>query len=238
MVLLYSTAMSITAFLRAKIGAAIVGLIRKRYGVVIFFHDGKRRRDLDIIRQVKSEVKMLISDHEAYQIMMMVRSTHNVLGDIAEVGTYRGGSAKLIAIARGDDSSKNIFLFDTFEGLPSLTDIDRLSFTDNQYQADFGEVSKYVSMYPKISLHKGIFPDSAAPIVSKTFSFVHLDVDLYQATRDSVAFFYPRMEKGGVLLSHDYTTAPGVKKAIDEFMVDKPESVFESSWRQCFFVKG
>jgi hypothetical protein len=229
--------MKFLSSLRTKIGVAIVNIIRARHGVVIFFQDEARRHDLDTIRQVSRETKMLISDHEAYQLMMAVRRTKKIPGDIAEVGTYRGGSSKLIAIARGDDSPKHMYLFDTFEGLPPLTDIDRSHFTDEQYPADIAEVKTYLSLYPNVSLHKGIFPKSAGPVQSKRFSFVHLDVDLYEATRDSIEFFYPRMEKGAVLISHDYSTAPGVRKAIDEFMVNKPEAVFESSWRQCFIVK-
>ncbi|MFZ1075041.1 MAG: TylF/MycF/NovP-related O-methyltransferase [Minisyncoccia bacterium] len=211
--------------------------MRARHGVVIFFQDKPRRDDLDTVHKVSKETKMLISDHEAYQLMMAVRRTKKIPGDIAEVGTYRGGSSKLIAIARGDDSAKHIYLFDTFEGLPPLTDIDRTHFTDDQYPADLAEVTAYLAPYPNVSLHKGIFPQSAGPILDKRFSFVHLDVDLYEATRDAIKFFYPRMERGAVLISHDYSTAPGVRKAIDEFMADKPEAVFESSWRQCFIVK-
>lgn len=229
--------MKFLSYIRTKLGVAVVNLIRARHGVVIFFQDERRRRDLDTIRRVSRETKMLVSEHEAYQLMMAVRATQKIPGDIAEVGTYRGGSSKLIAIARGNESAKHIYLFDTFEGLPPLTDIDRTHFTDEQYPADLGEVTAYLSAYQNISLYKGIFPESAGPIRSKRFSFVHLDVDLYEATRDCIAFFYPRMEPGAVLISHDYTTAPGVRKAIDEFMADKPEAVFESSWRQCCIVK-
>jgi len=38
-------------------------------------------------------------------------------GDIAEVGVYQGGSAKLICEARNEN--KVLYLFDTFEGLPT-----------------------------------------------------------------------------------------------------------------------
>jgi len=37
----------------------------------------------------------------------------------------------------------------------------------------------------------------------KTFLFVHVDVDLYEPTRDSIAFFYPRMNLGAVSLCDD-----------------------------------
>jgi hypothetical protein len=45
------------------------------------------------------------------------------------------------------------------------------------------------------------------------------------------------MTTGGVILSHDYITAPGVQKAFDEFFVDKPEPVVETAGSQCMVVK-
>ncbi|MFC1707356.1 TylF/MycF/NovP-related O-methyltransferase, partial [Planctomycetota bacterium] len=72
-----------------------------------------------------------------------------------------------------------------------------------------------------------------------SFSFVNLDVDLYQCTSDALKFFYPRVSRGGMMLSHDYlyTPAPGVKQAFDEFFADKPESVIPLWDTQCLVVK-
>ena len=50
------------------------------------------------------------------------------------------------------------------------------------------------------------------------FSFVSLDVDLYQPTLCGLKFFYPRMSKGGVIMVHDYGSPwLGVALAVDEF---------------------
>ena len=223
--------------LRQRLGVLLVAVVRNRHGVVIFFDDAVRRERLRQIARVRGEVKFLLSDHEALQVMMAVARTAKIKGDIAEVGTYQGGSSKLIAQARGSASEKTIYLFDTFEGLPELSAIDRTHFSDNQYPASEERVRTYLGSFPRVEIYKGIFPESGTPVTQKMFSFVHLDVDLYEATRDSLAFFYLRMSPGVVIISHDYMTAPGVRKAVDEYMADKPEAVFESSWRQCFIVK-
>lgn len=222
--------------LRGRVGSAVVSLIRSRSGVVIFFGDKERRTDLDLIARVRTERKLLLSDHEAHQLMRMVRATAKIPGDLAEVGTYRGVSAKLIAEAHGG-GAKTLYLFDTFEGLPELQEVDRSMFHEGQYVADIHEVADYLAAYPNIVLYAGIFPRTAEPITQKKFSFVHLDVDLYQSTKESLAFFYPRMTVGGVIISHDYLTASGATKAITEFMADKPEPIIELSWRQCAIVK-
>ena len=65
--------------------------------------------------------ELLLEDIEAYYIFMAVKRTQKVPGDIAEVGVYKGGSAKIICSAKGD---KSLHLFDTFEGLPKVDDID------------------------------------------------------------------------------------------------------------------
>lgn len=232
-------------YLRQKIGLLFVQIIRARHGVVTFYGEPERAKILDTIGRVRKEKKLLLSDHEAYQLFMLVQKTARISGDIAEVGTYQGASSKLIAEARdsttlttgGNISDKHIYLFDTFEGLPALSDIDRSLFYEGQYGANVADVRKYLSLYKNISIHKGFFPKTAEPIKDKKFSFVHLDVDTYESTKAAVEFFYSRMEKGGVILSHDYINSPGVRQAVDEYMTGKPEAVFESSWRQCMIVK-
>ncbi|HEX3704868.1 MAG TPA: TylF/MycF/NovP-related O-methyltransferase, partial [Vicinamibacterales bacterium] len=49
---------------------------------------------------------------------------------------------------------------------------------------------------------------------------LHIDVDLYEPTRDSIAFLYERMNPGGIVVCDDYgfMTCPGATKAIDEFL--------------------
>jgi hypothetical protein len=170
-----------------------------------------------------------------YQIML---KTQRVPGDIAELGVYRGGSAKLIATLKGQ---KQLYLFDTFEGMPAVRadlDVHRAGdFADTSLEA----VQKYLAAFNGISFHKGIFPSSAGELsnTDARFSFVHLDADIYASTRAGLEFFYPRTNKGGMILSHDYRSlgCPGVKQAFDEFFADKQEPVIELWKTQCLVVK-
>jgi hypothetical protein len=64
---------------------------------------------------------------------------------------------------------------------------------------------------------------------------------LYQPTLDSVVFFYPRMNRGGLMLFDDYgfATCPGARRAIDEFFTDKPEPIIDLPTGQAFvLIKG
>jgi O-methyltransferase len=203
-------------------------------GRIIYYTDLEQRRILELIRQIKSETPMLLFDNEAYQIFTAVKKTEHVPGDIAEVGVYKGGSAKLICKA---NNGRALHLFDTFQGLPSVGDIDKPQFYDGQFAAPFKEVKNYLNTYENVHFHVGLFPGTAVPVERKNFSFVHLDVDTYESTTNCLEFFYTRMSKGGIILSHDYITAAGVRKAFDEFFQDKPEPVIEMSGSQCLVVK-
>jgi O-methyltransferase len=78
---------------------------------------------------------------------------------------------------------------------------------------------------------------TARPVEYKHFFFVHLDVGTYSSTLSCLEFFYQRMSRGGIVISHDYVTAKGVRKAFDEFFCDKPEPILEITGSQCLFMK-
>jgi O-methyltransferase len=45
----------------------------------------------------------------------------------------------------------------------------------------------------KAEVRKGWIPDVFSAAEAETFCFVHIDVDLYEPTLESMRFFYPRM---------------------------------------------
>jgi O-methyltransferase len=192
-----------------------------------------RADDFSLIRRVLSETDMLLLQDEAYQILSCARATNKVAGDVAEVGVYRGGSARLICEARGN---RALHLFDTFEGLPNTDRLDA-RFGAKQYVASFEKVQHYLAAFPNVNIYKGLFPATSDPIADKRFSFVHLDVDLYQPTRDSLEFFYSRVNAGGMILIHDYLWAEGVRKAVQEFFASRPETILELAGAYCGVVK-
>lgn len=179
---------------------------------------------------------MLLRGFEASAIMNLVRSTAKLQGAIAEVGTYEGGSARLICEVKGDTP---LHLFDTFEGLPDRTEGDAgSSFAKGMFVSSEQRVRDYLAPFPNVYLHKGYFPETAGPIENERFRLVHLDADLYEATRAGLDFFYPRMVQQGVIIMHDSTSA-GVARAFTEFLADKPEVlVFQPAGSHSLFVKA
>jgi O-methyltransferase len=190
---------------------------------------------LKLVKQIQKNRLMLITTTEAWQISAMVESVRRIPGDMAEVGTFQGASAALIA---SSDPSKVLHVFDTFDGLPEVSAADqgKWAFAGNFTSAP-EEVMAYLGQWPSIRVHKGIFPESASDLGDLRFSFVHLDMDLYEGTLAALKWFYPRMAPGGILVTHDFNFCSGVNRAFHEFFADKPEPMMELATNQCLFVK-
>lgn len=171
----------------------------------------------------------LMSEPEVHQLISAVIDTSQIEGDIAEVGVYQGGSAKIICQIKG---TKALHLFDTFNGLPYSDDI----YKKGDYRSHYELVKRHFKKYHNVFIYKGIFPETAITIKKKTFSMVHLDVDVYKSTIDCLNFFYPRMNKGGIILIHDYIHSKGVTRAVNDFFKDKPEQMVQID-NQCKAVK-
>jgi hypothetical protein len=205
-----------------------------QFRILSFYKDAKI---IDTIKSVKSEIDLAFFPQEAYLVYSIAKSQSEFEGDMAEVGVYRGGSAKLICETK---KTKRLHLFDTFEGLPEVSEKDTHFGISFWKEKQFGNTSlesvkKYLSKYENVLFYKGMFPDTANPVTNARFSFVHLDVDLYKSTMDCLKFFYPRMVKGGIILSHDYHTG-GVRSAFDEFFRDKKISLIELPGPQCMVI--
>lgn len=163
---------------------------------------------------VKSRINFL-------EQLSQVIEERQVGGCVAEGGVFQGEFAKEINRVFPD---KKFYLFDTFAGF------DEKDVTHEQscQYSDLGvghlgitSVDLVVSKLPhpeKSVIRKGYFPDTAEGI-DETFCFVNLDFDLYLPILAGLEYFFPRMEKGGVILIHDYFTEgfKGVKAAVSAY---------------------
>lgn len=195
--------------------------------------DANRASAYELIRRIRQQTSMVILDTEAYNIYRSVERTAKVLGNVAELGVFRGGSARLICEVKGD---RALHLFDTFAGLPKAGEWDP-KFQQGGFASSLSEVQAYLQGFPNVHFHPGFFPETARGLEDLTFSFVHLDVDLYESTLSGLTWFYPRMNRGAILISHDYSTAQGVRKAFEGFFCEKPECLLELSGSHVAFVK-
>ena len=159
-------------------------------------------------------------------------------GEVAEVGVYRGGTAKLLA-QLFSHKNKAVHLFDTFSGMPQ-TDPNKDLLRKGAYaHTSLERVKELLEKYSNVEFHQGFFPDTATPITNTEFCLVHIDVDIYKSVMDCCHFFYRRMTNGGVMVFDDYgfLSCPGAKTAVDEFFSDKDEYPIYLPTGQCFIIK-
>ena len=154
----------------------------------------------------------------------------HIAGDFAELGVHKGETAKIIYEM---DTNRKLHLFDTFEGFNSQDLLHENKQGGKYTTKEFSDTSleyvkKEIDGGEMVAYYPGYFPRTASGLENATFSFVHLDADLYLPTIEGLKFFYPKLSKGGVIIIHDYNhNWDGIKKALDEFLQTIPETLIE-----------
>ncbi|MFC2071641.1 TylF/MycF/NovP-related O-methyltransferase [Chloroflexota bacterium] len=174
-----------------------------------------------------------------FMLYQCLKQTGSLEGDVAEVGVYKGRSAKVIALTV-ERLNKQAHLFDTFTGMPEVD-----SEKDNLYRkGDFGDTSlaqveKFLSDCQNVTIYPGFFPDTTEPVRDRKFCFAHVDVDIYRSVLDCCQFFYPRLASGGMMVFDDpgFADCAGAKIAVDEFFSDKEEFPIHLATSQVLVVK-
>ena len=164
-----------------------------------------------------------------------------VPGAFAECGVWRGGSilAMIMTLQDLGSSDREIYLFDTFEGMtePTESDISRFARpaletwnesggrpwsgvfgSDAFNEADVRETLT-ASGYPPERLHfvRGRVEDTIPAQAPADIAFLRLDTDWYESTKHELQHLYPRLMPGGVLIIDDYGHWEGCRRAVDEY---------------------
>lgn len=148
-------------------------------------------------------------------------------GLFLEVGSFRGGTALHICNAIDEfHKGARFYCFDPFEegGFEKIGDCDAAfkatDFTDTSFKA----VDRLLSKKPFAKAVQGFFPAAAEGLDLRGISFCHLDVDVYEATRNCLEYLAPRMSPRSLIVLDDvgHFETPGVDRAMKEFVVAHP----------------
>jgi O-methyltransferase len=171
---------------------------------------------------------------------------HRIDGDIVECGVWRGGSmmaAALTLLGQGD-TSRRLFLYDTFQGMtrPTERDVDihgqsaraqfdRLAARNTKWAAaSLEDVTEnlYGTGYPTEKIHfvPGRVEDSIPGIVPSHIAVLRLDTDWYESTKHELVHLYPLLDKHGIVIIDDYGHFQGARLAVDEYFATLEERVF------------
>ena len=164
-------------------------------------------------------------------------SVQTVSGSLVECGFGKGDTARILtSFVNSDDfQSREIWLFDSFEGFPELSEYDKSP--RNAKKGDWKKpldpaLSLQNSSKAKVHVVKGFFEEvlpleySGDPI-----AFLHLDCDLYNSYKVALETLYEFVAPGGIVLFDEYKDPvdlknwPGASKAIDEFFESRSISL-------------
>ncbi len=170
-----------------------------------------------------------IAQYELY------KSIVSLPGHILECGVFKGASFIRFCTYREileSPFSRKIIGFDTFDEFPRQKDIQDQNFIDS-FQASSGtaislsELEK-VLLYKKFQNYELIEGDLSATLPhyienhpELRLALLHIDVDIYQPTKDALELLYERIVPGGLLVLDDYGAVAGETIAVDEFFRDK-----------------
>jgi O-methyltransferase len=165
-------------------------------------------------------------------------ATHEIPGTIVECGVWRGGSmqAAALTLLECGDTSRELHLYDTFEGMTPPDEVDRRSDgrTAAELLASSSRKSKVWGVatlddvkagmaevgYPPegIHYHPGRVEDTIPREAPETIAILRLDTDWYASTRHEFEHLYQRLSPGGVLIIDDYGYWEGSRRATEEFL--------------------
>jgi O-methyltransferase len=157
-----------------------------------------------------------------YELWRLAGQVGTLDGDAIEVGCWRGGAGCLIAhrIAQHSPTART-YLCDTFEGVVKAG-VDDPTYRGGEHADASPEGVRDLAsrlQLGTVEVLTGTFPDETGQVVEdKRFKFVHMDLDVYQGSRDAFEWLLPRLVVGSVIVFDDYGFAltGGARKFVDE----------------------
>ncbi len=197
-----------------------------------------RKDELEILRQVRPWT--MTSPDRIYALIQAVRyvSANNIPGAMVECGVWKGGSMAAIArtLLQLQDVSRELYLFDTFEGMtaPTAKDLDYTGKKASQVLRDvprdkcddapLEQVKEvlYGTGYPRERIHfvRGRVEETIPASAPDPIALLRLDTDWYDSTKHELVHLFPRLPKAGVILIDDYGHWQGSRQACDEYFAE------------------
>jgi O-methyltransferase len=176
------------------------------------------------IRRIKGYTMQTIAG--AYQMHEHIGelANKNIPGSIVETGCWKGGLGAYMAL-----SGRQTWLFDSFEGLPELTEKDMeiakpkglplntitgyIAVSENNAR----EIAAKLNVKPRII--KGWFNETL-PSYKKEIgpiAILRLDGDTYSSTKEALDILYENVVVGGIVVVDDYYDFKGCREALYDF---------------------
>jgi len=187
-----------------------------------------------------------------FSLVQLFRKTLALEGMVAECGCFRGLSSYLLCstLQQADAAfdGRGYRIFDSFAGLSAPSQEDAIEGEGAQvgrlrhmtragnFAASLDKVKAALSAFPRIEYFPGWIPAAFPKEDGVRYRFVHVDVDVYKPTRDSIEYFYPRLVPGGMIVCDDYNW-PGARQAIEEVCARVGVEFATTPYTQAYIVR-
>jgi glycosyltransferase involved in cell wall biosynthesis/predicted O-methyltransferase YrrM len=157
----------------------------------------------------------------------------DIPGDFVECGTYRGGSAALLAavVKRYSVRPRRVYAFDTFAGMPEPTEVDRyqgIAANDTEWGAGtlnapmdeyLAVVCQALDVQEVVVPVPGLFAETLPVYRQKIgeIALLHADGDWYESTWEIFDRLFDLVVAEGFIQIDDYGHWEGCRQAVEEF---------------------
>jgi O-methyltransferase len=173
----------------------------------------------------------------------------DIPGDFVECGVFMGGCVMMMAeMCKRRDlaGTRRVFALDTFNGFPRVDDVldvdvrtgEKMS---NKPFKEFFERSATNMRsvgFDRLNIVRGDVLETIPTLDLTQIAILRLDTDTYDTTRFELEQLYDRVSGGGVVIIDDYAYTPGCRKAVDEFIADRPVFLQRVDWECRTWVKS
>lgn len=171
---------------------------------------------MSLIRKFRLGFKMFLNNiriqsgttYKAHLAMALkiLETPPEILGDIVECGTWKGGSAANLSLVC-KIVGRRLKIYDSFEGLPEGKPGDRAAkgYKKGEYLGTLGEVKRNIAKYGAIDcceFIKGWFKDTL-PNLNSPVLLAFLDVDLEDSLDTCVKSIWPNLIDRGFMFTDE-----------------------------------
>lgn len=171
----------------------------------------------------------MIGNGRMDNIRMLIERANRegITGDFMECGVWRGGGSMFArAVIATSDVKRDVWLADSFEGLPTPrnptasgdgTFWSQMSYLRVSLEEVRTNFEAFGLMDPTtVHFCKGFFVNSLPVCRPERIAVLRMDGDMYESTMDQLFNLFPRISMGGFIIIDDWTIDP-CRRAMNDF---------------------
>jgi O-methyltransferase len=167
--------------------------------------------------------------HNLYVLAQRIEE-EKIPGDVIECGVCNGGTAAILArFGSRSRLNRTVWLFDSFQGMPEVTEHDGVSADGRTAQSHVGQevgdidrvqrvLKQAGAKLEHVRIVPGWFQDTFPIMTAERIALLNIDADWYESVKLCLETFFDRVVPGGFISFDDYGHWPGCRIAVNEFL--------------------